>query len=281
MVEIIQDVYYCSEFKKINEYNYNFNVDLDVNIDIRGNDKIKFKLIDFSIMNAMLNISNFHKNNLFKVRYNSIDYNIIIPDGSYTATILKDVINTLLSDLNIPLNFNYDKSTNKYILESTAEILFYPLNCALLFGFINEPLYYKTLNPNIKYYSETFTNMLPYSKIILTSDLVLDTNTQQNFLRRYNSNLGISNIICWFSRDIPLFSTINYNNNNNELEISNKNIKNINFNIINEYQEFILDAPSCYMHFQLIIYDSTNWYKKFYNIINDIAYYLLSSYFKK
>lgn len=278
MAQIIQDVYYCSEFKKINEYNYNFNVDLDVNIDIRGNDKIKFKLIDFSIMNTMLNISNFHKNNSFKIGYNNIDYNIIIPDGSYTATILKDVINNLLIALNIPLIFNYDKMTNKYILESTAQILFYPLNCASLFGFINAQLY--TFNANIKYYSETFANMLPYSKIILTSDLVLDTNTQQNFLRSYNSNLGISNIVCWFSRDIPLFATINYNNNN-EIEISNKNIKNINFNIINEYQEFILDAPVCFMHFQLIIYDNTNWHKKFYNIINDIAYYLLSSYFKK
>jgi hypothetical protein len=92
----------------------------------------------------------------------------------------------------------------------------------------------------------------------------------------------MGDIIAWFPRDIPLFSTINFiNSQNNEIEIANKNIKSINFSIMNEYREYILDAPICYLHFQLITYDTTNWYKKFYNLLNDIAYYLLSSYFKK
>ena len=279
MRQIVQDVYYCSEFKKSNEFNFNFNVELDVNIDVRGDDKIKFKLIDFSLMNSMLTVSNYHKNNSFKVRYNNNDYIIYIPDGSYTATTLKDVINNYLAVVSIlPLKFYYDKTTNKFWLESTEQIIFSPLNCALLLGFTNQSY---TIAPGSKYYSDTFANMLPYSKIILTSDLALDTNTQQNLIRRYNSISGISNIITWFSRDIPLFSTINHIENDNEILISNKNIKSINFNIVNEYQEFIYDAPTCFMRFQLIIYDNTNWTKKFYNIINDIAYYLLSSYFKK
>ena len=239
MRQIVQDVYYCSEFKKSNEFNFNFNVELDVNIDVRGDDKIKFKLIDFSLMNSMLTVSNYHKNNSFKVRYNSNDYIIYIPDGSYTATTLKDVINNYLavvSVLPLPLKFYYDKTTNKFWLESTEQIIFSPLNCALLLGFTNQSY---TISPGPKYYSDTFANMLPYSKIILTSDLALDTNTQQNLIRRYNSISGISNIITWFSRDIPLFSTINHIENDNEILISNKNIKSINFNIVNEYQEFI------------------------------------------
>jgi len=64
---LTQDFYYSSEFKKSYEQNYNFNIPLDVNIDIKNTDKIKFKLIDFSIMNSMLNVSNAHKNNKFKV----------------------------------------------------------------------------------------------------------------------------------------------------------------------------------------------------------------------
>jgi hypothetical protein len=122
--------------------------------------------------------------------------------------------------------------------------------------------------------------MLPYSKIILTTDLVFDTNTQNSLLSKYSANAGIGNIVCWVPRDIPPFSTINYTNNQ-EIEISNKNIKSINFSIINEYQEYILDAPNVFIHFQLITYDNTNWYKRFYNILNDIAYYMLSNYFKK
>lgn len=276
---IKQDVYFSTEFKKTYEYNYNFNIPLDVNIDVKNNDKIKLKLIDFSMINAMLNISSYHKNNTFKVRYNSIDYLITIADGSYTASSLKDYINGYLSAINIPLIFNYNKSTNKYTLETSSSVIFYPLNCAFIFGFANSSY---TITSPTKLITETFVNMLPYTKIIIACNLSFECNTQNNFERRYSSNTGIGNIICWFPRDIPIFSTINYiNNTNDEIEIADKNIKSINIMLINEYNEFILDAPISFLHLQLIIYDNTNWFKKFYNIINDIAYYLLSSYFKK
>jgi hypothetical protein len=281
---LAQDFYYSSEFKKSYEYNYDFNIPLDMNIDVRGSDKVKFKLIDFSIMNTMLNVSSVHKNNQFKVRYLTVDYFITIPDGSYTAPSLRDTINTSLTALNIALAFNYDKSTNKYWLLTSlgivsGDLLFYPQNCASLFGFTKTS--YDIIYPN-NYYSETFANMLPYAKIVLATNLVFDTNVQHNLENRYSDNSGMGDIIAWFPRDIPLFSTINFiNSQNNEIEIANKNIKSINFSIMNEYREYILDAPICYLHFQLITYDTTNWYKKFYNLLNDIAYYLLSSYFKK
>jgi len=281
---LTQDIFYSSEFKKSYEFNYNFSIPLDVNIDIRNNDKIKFKLIDFSIMNSMLNISSYHKNNSFKVRYITTDYIITIDDGSYTATSLRDYINSKIVALNIPIAFNYDKSTNKYWLLTSlnvvaGQLFFYPLNCSSLFGFIKSS--YELIYPN-NYYSETFVNMLPYSKIVLVSDLIFDTNTQNNFQNRYSANSGIGDIICWVPRDIPLFSTINYfNTSNREIEISNKNIKSINFALMNEYQEYILDAPISYIHFQLITYDKTNWTKRFYNLLNDITYYLISLYFKK
>ena len=273
----VQNVYYSSEFKKSYEYNYNFNIPLDINIDVRGSDKIKFKLIDFSMMNSMLNISAFHKNNMFNIKYLSIDNFIIIPDGSYTATNLKDVINNQLTLLSIPVIFDYDKKTNKFTINSNINLQFYPLNCSSLLGFIQPSYSFLVLNSHT---SETFANMLPYTKIILTTDLSFDTNTQNNFQIRYSANSGIGNIICWVPRDIPIFSTINYSGND-EIEIADKNIKSINFSIINEYQEHLLDCPNVFLHFQLITYDNTNWHKRFYNILNDIAYYLLSTYFKK
>jgi hypothetical protein len=281
---LTQDFYYSSEFKKSYEQNYNFNIPLDVNIDIKNTDKIKFKLIDFSIMNSMLNVSNAHKNNKFKVTYISTDYYITIPDGSYTATSLRDKINDYLVALNLPIAFNYDKTTNKYWLVTSLNVIagqlyIYPLNCASLFGLTKSS--YELIYPN-EYYSETFVNMLPYSKIVLTTDLVYDTNVQYNLEAKYSANAGIGDIITWIPRDIPLFSTINYiNNQNREISISNKNIKSINFSIRNEYLEYILDAPVSYIHFQLITYNNTNWIEKIYNLLNDISYYLISLYFKK
>jgi hypothetical protein len=281
---LTQDFYYSSIFKKSYEQNYNFNIPLDVNIDIKNTDKIKFKLIDFSIMNSMLNVSNFHLNNKFKVTYLNIDYFITIPDGSYTPSSLRDKINDYLVALNLPIAFNYNKITNKYWLVTSdgitaGQLYIFPLNCASLFGLTKSS--YELIYPN-EYYSETFVNMLPYSKIVLTTDLVYDTNVQYNLEQRYSANAGIDNIICWIPRDTPLFTTINYTNNQNrEILISNKNIKSINFSIRNEYLEYILDAPVSYIHFQLVTYNNTNWIEKIYNLLNDISYYLISLYFKK
>ena len=281
---LTQDFYYSTEFKKSYEKNYNFNIPLDVNIDIKNTDKIKFKLIDFSIMNSMLNVSNAHKNNKFKVTYISTDYFITIPDGSYTPASLRDKINDYLVALNLPIAFNYDKITNKYWLVTSLNVIagqlyIFPLNCASLFGLTKSS--YELIYPN-EYYSETFVNMLPYTKVVLTTDLVYDTNVQYNLEQRYSANAGIDNIICWINRDQPLFTTINYTNiQNREILISNKNIKSINFSIRNEYLEYILDAPVSYIHFQLITYNNTNWIEKIYNLLNDISYYLISLYFKK
>lgn len=279
---LVQDVYYSSEFKKSYEFNYNFNVPLDVNMDVKNNDKIKFKLIDFSMINSMLNVSSNHKNNIFKVKLFNINYDITIPDGSYTPSTLRDQINSQLTALNISIAFNYDKRTNKYWLVTAPNIIagdlfFNPYFCTSLFGF--NAGWKELIYPN-NYYSDTFVNMLPYTKILLCTNLAFEVNVQHNLEKKNNTNSGTGDIICWFNRDIPLFSTINYTNiNNDEIELSNKNIKNINFTILNEYQEYITDCPSCFIHFQLITYDGTNWYKKFFNILNDIAYYLLSLYF--
>ena len=281
---LTQDFYYSSEFKKSYEQNYNFNIPLDVNIDIKNTDKIKFKLIDFSIMNSMLNVSNFHLNNKFKVTYLNIDYFITIPDGSYTPASLRDKINDYLVALNLPIAFNYNKITNKYWLVTSdgitaGQLYIFPLNCASLFGLTKSS--YELIYPN-EYYSETFVNMLPYSKIVLTTDLVYDTNVQYNLEARYSANAGIGDIVCWINRDQPLFTTINYTNiQNREIELANKNIKSINFSIRNEYLEYITDCPISYLHFQLVTYNNTNWIEKIYNLLNDISYYLISLYFKK
>ena len=63
-----QDFYYSTEAKPSYDTYYNFHIPIDVNIDVKKDEKLKFKLIDFSMMNSMLNISEAHKNNMFKFR---------------------------------------------------------------------------------------------------------------------------------------------------------------------------------------------------------------------
>ena len=265
---MIQDIFFASQFKKSYETNYNFEIPIDINIDLKPHEKLKLKLINFSMMNSMLNISNFHKNNKFKIIYDTVNYNITIPDGSYTAVSLKDAVNGLISALSIPLVFNYVKETNKYYLTTSVGVVagrlyFYPLNCKYLFGFTLDS--YEVIYNN-KYYCETFVNMLPYSKIVIGTNLAFETNIQNNFMKRFNTVIGVGNIICWIPRDIPLFSTINYENvSNRDIELSHTNINNFNIMLLNEYNEFISDAPECYIHLQLITYENINWSRNFIN----------------
>jgi hypothetical protein len=197
MNNITQDIYYTSKFKKDFENNYNFNILLDNNIDVSDNYKIKFKLINFSMMNSMLNISRTHQNNQIKIKYLTIDYIIIIPDGSYTATSLRDAINTKIFALNIALAFNYDKLTNKYFLLTSngiisGNVIFYPLNMSKVLGFKNAS--YDIIYPN-EYYSESFVNLLPYDKIVITTDLTFECNSQNNFNKEYTAYAGTGDII--------------------------------------------------------------------------------------
>jgi hypothetical protein len=70
---------------------------------------------------------------------------------------------------------------------------------------------YDVIYPN-EYYSETFVNLLPYDKIVLTTDLSFECNSQNNFNKEYSAYSGTGDIITWISRDIVPFSTINYTN---------------------------------------------------------------------
>ena len=281
----VQDFFYSSQSKPSFEKNYDFNVELDLNVNLKSDEKLKFKLCDFTIMNSMLNVSAAHNNNIFDLVIFSVTYTITIPDGNYTAVSLRDWINDYMTTNSYPLAFNYDKSTNRYWLVTSVgisgtDLIFYPKNCAQLFGF-NKKVSYVIQYPN-EYYSDTYVNMLPYTKIILTTNLTFDNNTQQNLALPYkNGNAGVGNIVHWFDRDIPPFTTISYTNNmNKEIEISDRNIKSIKFSLVNEFGTSIYDAPQCLLHFQLITYDNTNWHKKFYSLLNDISYYLLSLYWR-
>lgn len=281
----VQDFFYSSQSKPSFEKNYDFNVELDLNVNLKSNEKLKFKLCDFTIMNSMLNVSAAHNNNTFAIVLFDISYFITIPDGNYTAVSLRDWINDYMTTNSHPLAFNYDKSTNRYWLVTSVgisgtDLTFYPKNCAQLFGFTKK-VSYVIQYPN-EYYSDTYVNMLPYTKIILTTNLSFDNNTQQNLALPYkNGNAGVGNIVHWFDRDIPPFTTISYTNNmNKEIEIADRNIKSIKFSLVNEFGTSIYDAPECLLHFQLITYDNTNWYKKYYSLLNDISYYLLSLYWR-
>jgi len=158
------------------------------------------------------------------------------------------LLNSICVDNDYPFAFNYDKTTNRYWIISgddilAGELLFYPSDCSSLFGLTKT--YYDM--PTGSYYAESFANMLSYSKICLTSSSLAFNNTTDNNLQvKYKNNMGINEMICWVSRDVASFTTIDYTNIENvEYELGTTNLKSINFKIMN----------NCYLMPRQVLFD--------------------------
>lgn len=236
--------------------NYTFNYRLGHNIYLEKNQQAYFKLVNFSMLNTMLNISSFHNNNKFKISYGLTTHQITIPDGNYTVLSLRDKINQLTASPfispSLPFSLNYDNSTNKYFWVNGDNGIFYPMNMKHILGFNNDMV---SLVANNDKKADNFANLLSYTKIIITTNnLIFEPSTDNNLKIAYNGNEGINEIIAWIDKDIPTFATIKYENfMNNEIKIANRNINYINLNIMNEYKELIKDCPNYFIHFQIII----------------------------
>lgn len=230
--------------------NYSFNFRLGNNINLKEDEMAYFKLVNFSMMNSMLNVSAFHKNNQFKINDGTTTTTYTIADGNYTVLTLRDKINELTTAT--ALAFNYDRTTNSYYINTSGGgFIFYPMNMKMILGFTKDS--YNLIVGDT--YAENFANLLPYTKLLLTTNnLAFNPSTDNNLNREYSGNEGINEIICWIDKDEPPFTTIKYENLMNiEFSISNANLTYINFGIMNEYKEFIRDCPNCFIHFQIII----------------------------
>lgn len=233
--------------------NYSFNYRLGTNIHLEKNQEAYFKLVNFSMMNSMLNVSSYHKNNQFQIIHSGTTYTFTVPDGNYNATTLRDKINELTdTPVNLPFALNYDATTHKYYWVNTDSGTFKPMNMKSILGFKDDNV---SLVGNVNKYGDNFINLLSYTKIILTTNnLIFEPTTDNNLLREYSANGGINEIITWIPKDIPTFATINYENYmNNEVRLANRNINYVNLNIMNEYKELIKDASPAFIHFQIIV----------------------------
>ena len=248
--EEVFNYYINTANKDRDDKNYCFNYRFGQNLYLKEDESATFKLINFSMMNSMLNVSSYHKNNYFKISDNGTMITITIPDGNYSVLTLRDKINQLTGDL--PLALNYDKTTNSYYWNCSENgIIFYPMDMKMILGFKNGN-YYLSVGDT---YGDDFANLLPYTKILITTNnLAFNPSTDNNLNREYSANEGINEIICWINKDEPPFTTLKYENLMNvEFKLSNNNLTYINFSIMNEYKEYIRDCPNSFLHFQIIV----------------------------
>ena len=243
---------------------YNFAVDYpDGIISCKDNEYIELNVVSFDMPFNMYNIN--ATNNCLKVN-ETLKY---IPYGNYSV---KTFRTTLLSLLPVGTAITYNEAQNTYTFTGTGTIQ--PITMGALIGLPN----------NIQVSTNNLTtgliNLSSFSKIILRTQGITYYQSNVENLQVASSNLQLfSDIIFWKNKqDVEPFKIIAYNNedggNNFCLEVQDKMIFRLQFQLKNERNEFIEDAAEWMAVIQYNIYERQddvikNTIVSLYKLLND------------
>ena len=243
---------------------YNFAVDYpDGIISCKDNEYIELNVVSFDMLNNMYNIN--ATNNCLKVN-ETLKY---IPYGNYSV---KTFRTTLLSLLPIETTIIYNDAQNTYTFTGTGTIQ--PITMGALIGLPNN------IEVPINNLTTGLINLSSFSKIILRTQGITYYQSNVENLQVSSSNLQLfSDIIFWKNKqDVEPFKIIAYNNedggNNFCLEVQDKMIFRLQFQLKNERNEFIEDAAEWMAVIQYNIYERQddvikNTIVSLYKLLND------------
>ena len=243
---------------------YNFAVDYpDGIISCKDNEYIELNVVSFDMLNNMYNIN--ATNNCLKVN-ETLKY---IPYGNYSV---KTFRTTLLSLLPIETTIIYNDAQNTYTFTGTGTIQ--PITMGALIGLPNN------IEVSINNLTTGLINLSSFSKIILRTQGITYYQSNVENLQVSSSNLQLfSDIIFWKNKqDVEPFKIIAYNNedggNNFCLEVQDKMIFRLQFQLKNERNEFIEDAAEWMAVIQYNIYERQddvikNTIVSLYKLLND------------
>lgn len=243
---------------------YNFAVDYpDGIISCKDNEYIELNVVSFDMPFNMYNIN--ATNNCMKVN-ETLKY---IPYGNYSV---KTFRTTLLSLLPVGTAITYNDAQNTYTFTGTGTIQ--PITMGALIGLPNN------IQVSINNLTTGLINLSSFSKIILRTQGITYYQSNVENLQVASSNLQLfSDIIFWKNKqDVEPFKIIAYNNedggNNFCLEVQDKMIFRLQFQLKNERNEFIEDAAEWMAVIQYNIYERQddvikNTIVSLYKLLND------------
>ena len=224
---------------------YDFVVDYpDGIISCKDNEYIELNVVSFDMLNNMYNINS--TNNCLNVN-GTLTY---IPHGNYSVKTFRTMLLSLLPSGTTIL---YNEAQNTYSFTGTGTIQ--PVTMGNLIGLTNN------IQVSINNLTTGLINLSSFSKIILRTQGITYYQSNLENLQVTTSNLQLfSDIIFWKNKqDIEPFKIIAYNNedggNNFCLEVQDKMIFRLQFQLKNEKNEFIEDAPDWMAVIQYNIYE--------------------------
>lgn len=277
------NIYINSANRSSIEKTYDFNLHFDNDeLVIHQNEGVNVNVVSFSMLNSMYNVNQYSGNNVFTLRNTTLstNTNLSIPYGNYNVYTFQLQLNALLSGI---ITVTYNPATNTYTYKNltTDAYQIIPLNCWKLLGLSSAI----AILPSSSITGD-YVNMVNYQQVILKCpSLVFENNSMDN-IQDKNNYIAVSDILYWINKqDVEPFKMINYKNEDcstvYSYNVINRQFSTLNFQLVNEFNQPIYDAPDYLLQIQISVFDKDNNYFKeaalqALKLLNDIYFTLLN-----
>ena len=275
------NIYINSANRNSVDKSYDFNIYFDNDeININPNEGVNVNVVSFSLLNSMYNVNQYTGNNSFILLQNgSTNTTITIPYGNYSVYSFMDKLNELLSN-KIKVSYNIATNTYTYTNVSVGTLSIIPQNCNKLLG-LND-----TTSISSSGTISGYVDMVNYQQVILRCPTFVFENCAMDNIQDKNNFIAVSDILYWINKqDVEPFKMINYKNEDcstvYSYNVLNTSFMTLNFKLVNEYNQPILDAPDYLLQLQISVFDKDNNYFKEamlqgLNLLNEIYFTLLN-----
>jgi hypothetical protein len=239
------------------EQSYNFTIDYpDGILSCRPNEYLEINVLSFDMPNTMYNINK--KNNMFDIITPTETIRKTIPEGNYSIKTFMAQLNNLIGNEFITIIYNEAQNTYTFFksYELTDIYKIKSISIGQLIGVMDNVEY----EIKISGFTTGLINLINYNKVMVRTENIAYYYSNVENIRTNNNSVFNSNIIFWKSKaDTEPFKILKYNNedggNSFVYKVENTQINSIIFQLRNERNEIITDAPDYMMVIQYNFYE--------------------------
>jgi len=239
------------------EQSYNFTIDYpDGILSCRPNEYMEINVLSFDMPNTMYNINS--KNNEFDIITPDETIRKTIPEGNYSIKTFMAQLNNLIGNEFITIIYNEAQNTYTFFksYELTDIYKIKSISIGQLIGVMDNVEY----EIKISGFTTGLINLINYNKVMVRTENIAYYYSNVENIRTNNNSVFNSNIIFWKSKaDTEPFKILKYNNedggNSFVYKVENTQINSIIFQLRNERNEIITDAPDYMMVIQYNFYE--------------------------
>ena len=248
---------------------YNFTADFqDGVLTCKDNEYIEINVLSFDMPNNMYNIDS--TNNQFQIKDGENYINKTIPQGNYNVKTFLKILQEIITE-HIIVKYNEAQNTYTFQADTTqtgitdASYKFKSINIGGLLNINND------VDNDITQagFTTGLVNLVNFNKVMVkTKNISYYYSNLQNLT---TNKQVLNDVIFWKSKtDVEPYAILKYNNedggNSFNYKIEDRQINSIIFELKNEKDEYILNAPEYLMVIQFNFYEKQNYFNLLKNI---------------